>query len=242
MPPDRRVATLLAFARVFEATALDDALDVLDALITELSIQAQRAGPQERLRTIHDLDAVALQLREACEVLLDNACGDAQLRSTVFARVSKQCLAEAVARVAALARLLDGGYRAELVEQYRRIRRFWPHVLLSHDAIFRAKSPHDVSRWQSTWYSSAMSLVVGFGESTSMPHQSLELVGRPADAAGLVAGGPGSERDPESAMAAAGQRRGRAKPGPRLELGRARPLPRSSGVAATVGCGGPCAA
>ena len=30
MPPDRRVATLLAFARAFEATALDDALDLLD--------------------------------------------------------------------------------------------------------------------------------------------------------------------------------------------------------------------
>jgi hypothetical protein len=51
MPPDRRVATLLAFARVFEATALDDASDVLDALITELSLQAQRISRQERLRT-----------------------------------------------------------------------------------------------------------------------------------------------------------------------------------------------
>ena len=37
MPPDRRGATLLAFARVFEATALDDALDVLDALITDFT-------------------------------------------------------------------------------------------------------------------------------------------------------------------------------------------------------------
>jgi hypothetical protein len=129
MPPDRRVATLLAFTRVFEAAALDDARDVLDALITELSIQAQRAGRQERLRTIHDLDAAALQLREACEVLLNDACGDAQLRSAVFARVSKQCLTEAVARVGALARPLDDGYHAELVEQYRRIRRFWPLLL-----------------------------------------------------------------------------------------------------------------
>ena len=129
MPPDRRVATLLAFARVFEATALDDALDVLDALITELSLQARRAGRQERLRTLHDLDAAALQLREACAVLLDDACGDARLRSTIFARVSRECLAGAVARVGALARPPDDGDHAELVEQYRRIRRFWPHVL-----------------------------------------------------------------------------------------------------------------
>jgi hypothetical protein len=129
MPPDRRVATLLAFARVFEATALDDALDVLDAMITELSLQARRAGRQERLRTIHDLDAAALQLREACAVLLDDACGDARLRSTIFARVSRQCLADAVARVGALARPPDDGNHAERLEQYRRIRRFWPHVL-----------------------------------------------------------------------------------------------------------------
>jgi hypothetical protein len=33
MPSDRRVATLLAFARVFEATTLDNAIDVLDALM-----------------------------------------------------------------------------------------------------------------------------------------------------------------------------------------------------------------
>jgi len=129
MPPDRRVATLLAFARVFEATALDDALDVLDALITELSLQARRTGQQERLRTIHDLDAAALQLREACAVLLDDACRDAKLRSTVFARVSKQSLAEAVALVGTLARPPDEDNHAEQMEQYRRIRRFWPHVL-----------------------------------------------------------------------------------------------------------------
>ena len=36
MPADRRVATLLAFARAFEATAQDDALDLLDLLITDI--------------------------------------------------------------------------------------------------------------------------------------------------------------------------------------------------------------
>ena len=84
---------------------------------------------QERLRTIHDLDAAALQLREACAVLLDDACRDAKLRSTVFARVSKQSLAEAVALVGTLARPPDDDNHAEQMEQYRRIRRFWPHVL-----------------------------------------------------------------------------------------------------------------
>ena len=41
MPRDRRVATLLAFARAFEATALDDALDLLDLIITDLLAPGQ---------------------------------------------------------------------------------------------------------------------------------------------------------------------------------------------------------
>ena len=50
----------------FEATALDDALDLMDLLITDIVAQAQHLGQQERLRTLRDLDAAALQLREAC--------------------------------------------------------------------------------------------------------------------------------------------------------------------------------
>ena len=99
MPPDRRVATLLAFARAFEATALDDALDLLDLIITDLLAQARLAGEKERLRTLRDLDAAALQLRDACAVLLDEACSAARVRSLAFARVPRPQLAEAVALV-----------------------------------------------------------------------------------------------------------------------------------------------
>jgi hypothetical protein len=48
MPSDRRVATLLAFARAFEATALDDALDLLDLIITDPLAQASLALRVER--------------------------------------------------------------------------------------------------------------------------------------------------------------------------------------------------
>src|SRR4051794_17076800 len=65
MPRDRRVAILLAFARTFEVTALDDALDLLDLIVTDLLAQAKLTGEKERLRTLRDLDAAALQLREA---------------------------------------------------------------------------------------------------------------------------------------------------------------------------------
>ena len=44
MSEDRRIATLLAFARVFEITALDDALDLLDLLIADLLLKAKNAS------------------------------------------------------------------------------------------------------------------------------------------------------------------------------------------------------
>jgi hypothetical protein len=81
MTEGRRMATLLAFARAFEATALDDALDLLDRLITDVLAQAQHLGQKERLRTLRDLDAAALRLREVCEVLLDSTCHDRKGRA-----------------------------------------------------------------------------------------------------------------------------------------------------------------
>jgi TnpA family transposase len=129
MPRDRRIATLLAFARTVEATALDDALDLLDLIVTDLLAQAKLTGEKERLRTLRDLDAAALQLREACAVLLDETCTAARVRSLIFARVSKQQLAEAVALVEVLARPPEDDYQRELLDRYRRVRRFWPHLL-----------------------------------------------------------------------------------------------------------------
>lgn len=62
MPTDRKIATLLAFVQRLEATANDDVLDVFDTFFTTLCIDARQAGIKERIRTIKDLDAAALQL------------------------------------------------------------------------------------------------------------------------------------------------------------------------------------
>ena len=62
MPPERRIATLVAFARVFEAVAQDDAVDLLNQLITKCLARAEQTAVQEQLRTIHDLDAAAIRL------------------------------------------------------------------------------------------------------------------------------------------------------------------------------------
>ncbi|MBM4029666.1 MAG: Tn3 family transposase, partial [Planctomycetes bacterium] len=129
MPDLRRRATLVAFAHAFEIRALDDALDLLDLVVTEVVAEAHRLGRNERLRTLRDLDTAALQLRQACEMLLDDTYDSAQLRAHVFARLSREQLQAAVATVAALARPPDDNYYPERVERYHQVRRFLPTLL-----------------------------------------------------------------------------------------------------------------
>jgi len=66
MSDDRRLATLLAFARRLETAANDDAIDVLDALIGTLLARVERLGQRERLRTLASLDTAARRLRDVC--------------------------------------------------------------------------------------------------------------------------------------------------------------------------------
>ncbi len=48
LPQSRRLATLVAFVMNLEASALDDALDPLDILITEMFADAARASDRAR--------------------------------------------------------------------------------------------------------------------------------------------------------------------------------------------------
>jgi hypothetical protein len=129
MPPQRRIATLLAFVSVYEVNALDDALDVLDMLITEIAAQAKSLGQKQRLRTLRDLDQAGLTLREACSILLDPQYSDRNLREAVFEHIPEALMRRAVETVDALARPADDNYKEELVERYLRVRRFLPFVL-----------------------------------------------------------------------------------------------------------------
>jgi TnpA family transposase len=129
MPPERRLATLFAWAQVLEATAQDDALDLLDQLIRLLLLRADRAQQKARLRTLRDLDGAALDLREACLVLLDPTCQDPAVRPTVFARVSRDQLAAAVTAVGNLAQPRGDRSVTPLLARYPLVRRFLPTLL-----------------------------------------------------------------------------------------------------------------
>ena len=129
LPPARRLATLVAFVHGLEATAQDDALEVLEQLLRGLFADAARADRQARLRTLKDLDRAALLLATVGHLLLDPEVVDTDLRTQAFARVPPDTLAQALASVEALTRPPDDVFYGELEKRYTTVRRFLPILL-----------------------------------------------------------------------------------------------------------------
>lgn len=133
MPEERRIATLVAFVGRLEALAQDDALDVLYALTAEMIAQSKGKGKKERLRTIKDLDAAALTLKEALERFLDPALPGERIleeaREAVVARTGANRLQGALAKVAEVARPPEEDHQLELLSRWRTARTFLPSLL-----------------------------------------------------------------------------------------------------------------
>jgi Domain of unknown function (DUF4158) len=104
MTPERRLAALLAFAHRFESSAMDDALDPRDLVMTAVIHEAQTEGQHARLRTLRDLDAAALQRWEALQVLLDARIDAAAVRRQAFVQMPRARVVAAGARGEPLAR------------------------------------------------------------------------------------------------------------------------------------------
>lgn len=131
LSPDRRLATLVAFLRCLEATALDDALEILDMLLHGLFEKAKKADKKARLRTLKDLDASARTLATACRTVIDLSLPEATLRTEVFARIPREEIERAIDNVRTMTRPPDDVYFQELVKRFRSVRRFLP-ALLTH--------------------------------------------------------------------------------------------------------------
>ncbi|NKD56106.1 Tn3 family transposase, partial [Haematospirillum sp. H4485] len=121
LPPDRRAATLLAFIRTLEASAGDDVIDVFDVVSTSMFNEATKAAKQARLRSLRDLDAAALKLRDAAIVLLDPETPDDAVRTAIFQLVDIDSLAAAIDRIGELAKPHDDTYFTELRTFSRKI-------------------------------------------------------------------------------------------------------------------------
>ena len=136
MPENKRAAILVAFVKAYETIALDDALDILDLLITHIAGEAKKLGQKKRLRTLKDLDKSALALAEVCALILNESMHDELLRSAIFAKFPREKLAESIATVHELARPYDHNFQDEMIEQYGLVRRFLPKLLC--DIEFKA--------------------------------------------------------------------------------------------------------
>lgn len=129
MREEKRIAILVAFVKAYEVMALDDAIDVLDLLITNIAGEAKKIGTKKRLRTLKDLDKSALALASICELILSDDTKDLNLREAIFARLPKEKLAQSIAWVKDIARPPSNHFYDEMVEQYGRIHRVLPRLL-----------------------------------------------------------------------------------------------------------------
>lgn len=129
MPDAKRIATLLTFIHELEYTATDDVIDLLDLLIKSLLARSKREGESERLRTLKDLDAAALRLAEAVEVVLDDDFEDTSIRSEAFERVSREELYQALKKVKSLARPTEDEMLDTILSRWRYVRIFLPKLL-----------------------------------------------------------------------------------------------------------------
>jgi TnpA family transposase len=128
MADDRRMAVLLAFAYVYETKALDDALDLLDMLITEITAQAKRIGEKKRIRSLGDLDKAALKLSDFGNLFIQHE-KDKNLPALIYKAISKDVIVGAVETIRQIAKPNHDKYYAELLEQYKTVRRFLPTLL-----------------------------------------------------------------------------------------------------------------
>lgn len=149
LPVERRIATLVAFVHSLEASAQDDALDVLDMLLRDLFAKAQQADRKARMRTLKDLDEAASTLAEACRILLDPSLPAGELRERVYTVIGHDELAKALADVSGLVRPSNDVFYRELAGKLATVKRFLPTLLrvIRFDANSAARPLLQALQW-----------------------------------------------------------------------------------------------
>ena len=99
----RRRATLLALLQHLERSATDDVLTIFARAMDELDVRGRKRRQVERLRSLKDLDAAALTLRDVARVILDSSIPAEHVRATILERLGESKLFEAITQVTNLA-------------------------------------------------------------------------------------------------------------------------------------------
>lgn len=123
----RRTATLAALFQTLEAVALDDAVELFDALATDIFSAAEEAHRKSRLRSLRDLDAAAIVLRDvSLRVVQDDDLPLAGWRDALFEQIPRSDIEAAMASIDTLVSTPDDRRYQELRPCWRRV-----HALFS---------------------------------------------------------------------------------------------------------------
>jgi hypothetical protein len=123
MPDEKRMAILIAFIKVYETIALDDAIDVLVLLIAEIDSDAKKLGRKNRLRSIKDLDKSAIILSKVCSLLLKEESSEKlDLKELIYPVIPIEEIKKAVSVVNEITRPQDDKFHQEMIAQYGRIK------------------------------------------------------------------------------------------------------------------------
>jgi hypothetical protein len=125
----RRLATLAAFVCCLEATAQDDAMELLELMLKDLFNKAVKANKEARLRTMGDMDQKAGVLAEFCLAITDSKGPVLKRLSNAYKVTSKNELTEIALSIKETIRPPHDVYYQELKKQYRSARIFLPSLL-----------------------------------------------------------------------------------------------------------------
>jgi TnpA family transposase len=128
----RRTATLAALFQTLEATALDDAVELFDALATDIFAHAEEAHRKSRLRSLRDLDAAAIMLRDVGQHVVtdeDNELSVAEWKNTLFEQIARADIKAAMASVDSLVTTPDDRRYQESRPHWRRVRTLFSVLL-----------------------------------------------------------------------------------------------------------------
>ena len=128
LPEPRRSALLVALFGALEGIAIDEGLELFEQLIDQSVKDAARAYVASRMRTLRDLDAAALILAQAAELMFLQESDDASLKQAL-AGVDPAEVEAAIERTRRLARALDDRHFRELCSSWRRVKRLFEGLL-----------------------------------------------------------------------------------------------------------------
>jgi TnpA family transposase len=95
----RCLATLVVVIQFLERSATDDALTIFDAVMQQTGVRSQNRHRKERLRSLKDLDAAALTLRDVARLVLDSSVAETELRKRIFEQFGEARLLEAISQI-----------------------------------------------------------------------------------------------------------------------------------------------